>query len=280
VLVGTGSVAGVDVRGSAPGTIEIEPLRLVRLSQQIHGLLLTGGSAYGLESARGVQQYLEEQGIGYPATAGPVPIVPGAVIYDLAVGDKNVRPDRAMGYNAAASASNSAPCRGRIGAGTGATVGKILGYDRCMPAGLGSASVRLGTGATVGAVAVVNALGDIVDPSTGAILAGARNETGEFIDTAATMMAADTAISSPCENTVLAVVATDAPVTKEQATKIAQMGQDGIARTVSPAHTMYDGDIIFAASTGTGPETDVNAIGTAAAETVTRAILDSVGIPF
>ncbi len=275
ILAEDGAVGGVDVRGSAPGTREIEALKPVRLVDRIHAVLLTGGSAFGLRATEGVQRYLEEKDIGFPTSAGKVPVVPSAVIYDLAVGDARSRPDAEMAYKAAKEASAAERREGRVGAGCGATVGKILGYDRCMHGGVGGASARLAGGALVGALVVVNALGDVLDPATGEIVAGARDEHGDFINTARFLMETALLPGSPYENTTLAVIATTARLSKEGATKVAQMAQDGVARAVNPAHTMYDGDVSFALSLGE-EEADVNVVGVAAAKLVAESIVRAV----
>ena len=275
MLAEEGAVGGVDVRGSAPGTREIEALKPVRLVDRIHAVLLTGGSAFGLRATEGVQRYLEEKDIGFATAAGKVPVVPSAVIYDLAVGDAGSRPDAEMAYKAATEASRTERREGRVGAGRGATVGKILGYDGCMHGGVGSASLRLASGAVVGALVVVNALGDVVDPATGEIVAGARDEQGDFINTTRFLMEAGALPGSPYENTTLAVIATTARLDKECATKVAQMAQDGVARAVDPAHTMYDGDVSFALSVG-NEQADVNVVGVAAAKLVAESIVRAV----
>jgi L-aminopeptidase/D-esterase-like protein len=275
ILAEQGAVGGVDVRGSAPGTREIEALKPVRLVNRIHAILLTGGSAFGLRATDGIQRYLEQKGIGFATTAGKVPVVPTAVIYDLAVGDASSRPDAEMAYRAAQEASSSERREGRVGVGCGATVGKIRGYEGCMPGGVGSASLRLGTGAVVAALVVVNALGDVVDPATGGIIAGARNESGGFVNTARLFTTTASLSGSPYENTTLAVIATTAQLNKEGATKVAQMAQDGIARAVDPAHTMYDGDVSFTLSMGNDPA-DVNAVGVAAAKLVAESVVRAV----
>jgi len=280
ILPEGGAVAGVDVRGSSPGTREIELLKPVRQVERIHAILLTGGSAFGLDAAGGVQQYLEERGIGYDVGVAKVPLVPTAVVFDLAEGDPRVRPDRAMGYRACGNATRTAITTGRVGVGRGATVGKILGHRWCMKGGLGSASVRLPNGVTLGAIVVVNALGDVVDPTTGRITAGARNPHGEgFVDTVEYLkqhpVAPFARLATAVENTTLAVVATDARLTKEQVTKVAQMGQNGIAKVVRPAHSPYDGDIVFALSVGE-KQADLMTLGALAAELVALAIVRAV----
>lgn len=275
VLPEAPAIAGVDVRGSAPGTRELELLRPVRLVTHIHGLLLTGGSAFGLDAAGGVQQYLEEQAIGFDAGGIKVPIVPAAVIFDLSAGNVRHRPDRAMGYRAAKAAVAGDSASGAVGAGRGARVGKIAGPAHTMPGGLGQASEALGGGLVVGALAVVNALGDVVD-GAGRIVAGARDASGRFLDSLQVLRSM-TGQAPPAwgENTTLAVVATNAALNREQATKVAQMAQDGLARAIRPVHTMYDGDIVFALSTGTHTA-DITLIGAIAAEVVARAIVKAV----
>jgi L-aminopeptidase/D-esterase-like protein len=275
VLCGKGAVGGVDQRGGAPGTRETDLLRPMHLVQEVHAVLLTGGSAYGLAAADGVMRYLEEQGVGFDARVAKVPIVPAAVLFDLDLGNPQTRPDADFGYAACQAATDSPVTEGNAGAGAGATAGKILGPGRAMKSGLGSAAVDLGSRLVVGALVAVNPLGDVVDPHTGEILAGARKLTSdEPGDTLAVMrsLVGKTALSFAASNTVIGVVATNARLTKEQANKVAQMAQDGIARAVRPAHTLFDGDTIFALSTG-GKRADVNLIGAYAAEVVTEAIV-------
>ncbi len=271
------ATTGVDVRGSAPGTRELELLRPVRLVQAIHGLLLTGGSAFGLDAAGGVQKYLEERGIGFDVGVTKVPIVPTAVIFDLAIGSAHVRPNAEMAYQACLSASANEARQGAIGAGCGATIGKLRGMASCMPSGLGMASWRKDS-LVIGALAVVNAFGDIIDQQTGKILAGARREEGGFIDTLAHLKAHPIAPFSPWSgNTTLVAVATNAAFNKEDITKIAQMAQDGLACVIRPAHTPYDGDVAFALSVG-AEKADVMAVGAIAAELVAEAIVSAVRV--
>jgi L-aminopeptidase/D-esterase-like protein len=274
IFGGEGAVAAVDVRGGAPGTRETDLLRPDNLVERINAVLLTGGSVFGLDAACGVTRYLEEHRIGFETVAGPVPIVPAAVIYDLAVGDPSVRPDSRMGYEACANASGKRVSEGRAGAGAGATVGKILGHEHASRGGVGTASLRLRSGATVGALVVVNSFGDIVDPATGQILAGARSPGRRgWINTARTLVEL-TVPPAPrvIENTTLAIVATDAALTKSQALRVAAMAHDGMARAINPVHTPYDGDTVFVASTGERLA-DVSVIGAAAGDVVTRAIV-------
>lgn len=269
------AVGGVDVRGSAPGTREIETLKPVRLVPRIHGILLTGGSAFGLDATGGVQQFLEERDVGYDVGVTRVPIIPSAVIFDLREGDARIRPDRAMGYAAAANAKSGPVEEGRVGAGAGATVGKILGHEHGMRGGLGTASARL-KGITVGVLVVANPLGDVVDPVTGQIIAGARKPDGDFVNTAEFLKQHPVNPFQPVNtNTTLAAVATDARLTKEEAIKVAQMAQDGVARAVQPAHTPYDGDVVFCISVG-DDSGDVMALGSVAADLVATAIMRAV----
>ena len=274
VLCPAGARAGVDVRGFAPGTRETDAIRPGRLVGQAHAILLTGGSAFGLDAASGVMRFLEEQGAGFPTAHGVVPIVPAAVVYDLAVGDPRVRPDKAMGYRACKAAGDTPVPTGRIGAGTGATVGKAPGLRRA-DGGIGSACARLPNGVTVGALMVVNAVGAIIDPGTGEMVAGAPD--------GAASQTADTTPEQQHErtpgiagtNTTIGVVATDAALSSVEANIVASMAHDGIARAIHPAHTLHDGDTLFALSTGKR-KSDVNAVGVLAAEVVAQAIVNAV----
>ncbi|MDZ7290491.1 MAG: P1 family peptidase [candidate division KSB1 bacterium] len=270
------AMAGVDVRGSAPGSREIEALKPVRLVAEIHGLLFTGGSAFGLDASGGVQKYLEERGIGFDVQVTKVPIVPTAVIFDLAVGDAKVRPTAEMAYRACLAASATEVRTGLVGAGCGATVGKIRGMQHCMLGGVGMASWGNGTLA-VGALVVVNALGDVIDPKNGKIIAGAKNDDGSFTNTHEYLKAHPDAPFTAWGNTTLAVVATNAAFKKEAITKIAEMAQDGLARAVRPAHTPFDGDMVFSLSVGT-EKADVMAVGAIAAELVAEAIVQAVRV--
>ena len=250
VLPDVPAVAGVDVRGAAPGTRETELLRPGNLVQHVHGIVLAGGSAYGLEAASGVMRYLAERGVGFPFGRGVVPIVPAAILFDLGVGRPDRWPTIEAGYRAAAAARRTT-AEGNIGAGTGATVGKALGPERAMKGGVGTASEASVHGLIAGALAAVNAAGDVVDPDTGRILAGARRDDGSLDDTLTVLREGRIwQPEIPSQNTVLVVVATNAVLTKEQANRIAAVCHDGIARAVRPAHTQSDGDIVFALSTG------------------------------
>ncbi len=287
VLCEKGAVAGVDQRGGAPGTRETDLLNPVNAVEKVHAVLLAGGSAFGLDAASGVMRYLEEKGIGFNTGVARVPIVLAAILYDLAIGRADIRPDPEMGYRAAASASADAPAEGNAGAGTGATVGKIFGMAGAMKSGIGTASMDIGGGVIVSALVAVNAFGDVIDPRTGNILAGARStklgpvqlgSADYFADTLAVMKTlAGRAILklAMSRNTVIGVVATNAKFTKTEATKMAQMAQDGLARAIRPAHTMLDGDTIFAMATGQ-KKADVSIVGAFAAEVLAQAIVRAV----
>jgi L-aminopeptidase/D-esterase-like protein len=271
-----GATVGVDVRGGAPGTRETDLLNPVNLVQKAHAILLTGGSAFGLDAAAGVMQYLEEKDIGFDVQVTRVPIVCGAALFDLTVGDHRIRPDKGMGYQACLNASSTERRQGNIGAGTGATVGKILGMRRAMKGGLGSFTLQTES-LKVGALVAVNCLGDVVDPLTGKKLAGPLNEDMQTLaDTEEIMIKSyfDTR-SLFSGNTTIGVVATNAVLTKAQTTKLASMAQDGYARTMRPAHSMVDGDTIFAMSTG-GIEADLSVVGLLAARVMERAVIAAI----
>jgi L-aminopeptidase/D-esterase-like protein len=287
ILCRKGAVGGVDVRGSAPGTRETDLLDPVNSVEKVHAITLAGGSAFGLDAASGVVRWLEEQGIGFNTGAARVPIVPAAILYDLALGRADVRPDAAMGYAAAAAARTGALAEGNVGAGTGASVGKIFASAGAMKAGFGTASLALGGGVIVGAAAAVNAFGDVIDPKSGQIIAGTRparvgplrlGGDGRFADTLRVMQTftgRQIMRLASARNTVLAVVAANVRFNKAQTTKMAQMAQDGLARTVRPAHTMMDGDTVFALATG-GRREDVSTVGAYAAEALALAIVRAV----
>lgn len=272
--------AASDVRGLATGTRELDALSPHHLVPVVNALLLTGGSAFGLDAAGGVMAWLEEQGLGFETPAARVPIVPAAVIYDLAAGRPDRRPDAAMGRAACEAATDSPVAEGRIGAGTGATVGKIAGPAGAMPGGVGSWSVQA-AGFTIGALAVVNALGDVLGED-GRIIAGARGPDGEFLDTARLLREQDVAGGfgrtrvAPATNTTLAVVATDAPLTRTALEMLARMAGTGMARRISPANTPFDGDVTFAASTSSEavelPPAALLGLGAAAAHVLELAI--------
>ena len=278
VLTVEGAIGGVDVRGAAPGTRETDLLNPMNTVEQSHAIVLAGGSAFGLDTATGVMRYLEEQNIGVSVAASRVPIVPAAILFDLSVGDPKIRPDAEAGYKACQAAGAKPPLEGNVGAGAGATVGKLFGMRRAMKSGLGTASVKVG-GFTVGAIVAVNAVGDVLDPKTGTLLAGARTADGKrLLDTARAILSGElAAVAQPGSSTTIGVVATDARVTKAQANKIAQMAHDGLARAVNPVHTPADGDTIFALATGkSGKSATVMLIGVLAAEAMAAAIVRAV----
>lgn len=285
ILCRKGAVAGVDVRGSAPGTRETDLLDPVNLVDKAHAILLAGGSAYGLDAAGGVMKYLEEKRIGFNTGAARVPIVPAAILFDLGVGRADIRPDAEMGYRACLAASRAAPAEGNVGAGTGASVGKLFGASLALKSGLGSVSLDPGSGIVVGAIVAVNAFGDVLE--NGKIIAGLRSGKVGPLHVGGKEYFADTfeILKKPIgrgvlnfathTNTVIGVVATNAALTKVQATKVAQMAHDGLARVIRPAHTMLDGDTIFALSTG-NKKCDVTTIGAFAAEAMAQAIVRAV----
>ena len=280
VLCERGAIGGVDVRGAAPGTRETDLLDPTNLVEQVHGVLLTGGSAFGLDAAGGVMRYFAERGVGYDAGSARVPIVPGAVIFDLGIGRADVRPDAESGYRACLAASDADNAMGSVGAGTGATVGKVLGIGRATKGGVGTASIELAGGIVVGALIVVNAVGDVVDPATGRIVAGARGESG-FVGAADWLLARAQGRTSdgpvPGANTTIGVIATNARLTKAGAKRIAMMAHDGLALAVRPAHTMFDGDALFALGTdASATPGDTMVIGAAAGLVVSRAIVRAV----
>lgn len=271
-----GAVAGVDARGPAPGTRETDLLRPGHLVERAHAIVLAGGSAFGLDAASGVMKFLEEKNIGHDTRVARIPIVPAAIIFDLGIGSAEIRPTPYSGYRASLAATGGVVAEGNVGAGTGATVGKILGAQNAMKGGLGTASVQIVNDVIVAALVVVNALGDVVDPSTGAVLAGTRNPSGTgFLDSARAITQTPARPPTIATNTTIGVIATNAAFTKEQINLVAMMAQDGIARAIRPAHTLYDGDVLFALSAGKLPG-DVSAIGHAAAEMVAEAIVRAV----
>jgi L-aminopeptidase/D-esterase-like protein len=276
ILTEAGAVAGVDVRGSAPGTIETDLLNPVNLVQQVHAVFLSGGSAFGLEVATGVRTYLHERKIGFDTRVAKVPIVPGAILYDLNIGGKPaIWPTADCGYRAATSASDGPVVEGNVGAGAGATVGKFNGGEGAMKGGLGTASVAMPDGLIVAAIVAVNAAGDIIDPSTGRAVAGVRTADGKELADARRLLRSGRASSmAVAQNTTIGVVATNARLTKIQATKAAQMAHDGLARAIYPAHTMGDGDTVFALATGTiDSSIDISRIGALGAEMMADAIV-------
>jgi L-aminopeptidase/D-esterase-like protein len=278
VLTRDGAVAGADVRGAAPGTRETDLLAPGNLVERVHAVMLSGGSAWGLDAASGAMRWLEEQGIGLTVGPGRIPIVPAAVLFDLYLGDTSIRPDAQAGFAACAAASDQPPAQGNVGAGSGAVVGKIFGADRAMKGGIGTASIRVG-GVTVGAIVACNALGDVLDPESGRIIAGARTADGKaLLDSRRALLAGEPPKRLVAgSNTTIGVIATDAVLTKAQAQRLAMAGHDGFARTIRPAHTPLDGDALFALSTGRAAATpDMMVLSTMAAEAVARAVVNGV----
>ncbi len=287
VLCEKGATAGMDQRGGAPGTRETDVLNSSRLVKKAHGIMLSGGSAFGLDAASGAVKYLEEKGIGLNVGVAKVPIVPSAVLFDLALGSATIRPDAAMGYQACVNANSEVPAQGNVGAGTGASVGKILGMGQAMKTGIGNAGMALSGGIKVAALIAVNAFGDIIDPDNGEIIAGVRSlrkgplkigGEGYFADSLKIMdsLAGRTILGiAQRGNTVIGVVATNAKLSKEEAIKFAQMGMNGLAKCIRPANTMLDGDTIFSLATGK-KKADINVVGAMAAEVCAQAIINAV----
>ncbi|MBI3950114.1 MAG: P1 family peptidase [Acidobacteria bacterium] len=289
VLVEDGAIAGVDVRGGAPGTRETDLINPGNLVEKVHAVLLAGGSAFGLDAASGVMQYLEERNIGFDVqmpNIPKIPIVPAAILFDLGVGDPTIRPTKEAGYKACQAASTGPVAEGNVGAGAGATVGKMLGLKWAMKGGVGTAGIKLADGIVVGAIVAANAWGDVRDPASGQILAGTRSPDGKGFANVIEKLKAGAKLESllQAHNTTIGVVATNVALTKAQATKVAQMAHDGLARTINPVHTPYDGDTIFALATGkSGVEVNVGLIGAMAAEVVAeavvRAVTEAEGLP-
>ena len=277
VLCEQGAVAGVDVRGAAPGTRETDLLSPLNTVQHVHALLLSGGSAFGLDAAAGVMRWLEERQVGLAVGPVRVPIVPAAILFDLWQGDPKVRPDAAAGYAACEAASAQAPAQGSVGAGAGASVGKLFGIERAMKGGIGSASLKVG-GITVAALVAVNALGDVIDPANRRIVAGARGDDGQPLGQSAAILRGE--LPAPLAvgmATTLGVVATDALLDKAGATALARVAHDGLARVIDPVHTRADGDTLFALATGgSGLPGHATVLGVMAAEVVARAVLNAV----
>ena len=275
------AVVGVDVRGSSPGTRETDRLSPTGTVRRTHALLLTGGSAFGLAAVEGVVSFLEERDVGLDVGVARIPLVSAAVLFDLVVGSPAARPDLEMGYEAATSAKNGDFAQGSVGAGTGATVGKVLGMERAMKGGIGSASVGLDGGLVVGALAAVNAFGGVRDPDSGKVLAGPRTDDGTLGDTVELLSEAASRMRWG-EDTTLGIVATNADLSKTQASKVAQMAHDGLARAVEPVHTTVDGDVVFAASVG-GVYAATDVVGAWGArvmqEAILRAVRRAVGVP-
>jgi L-aminopeptidase/D-esterase-like protein len=278
IITEDGAVTGVDVRGAAPGTRETDLLNPINTVQAVHAIMLSGGSAFGLEAATGASRYLEERGIGFDMRVARVPIVPAAILFDLGVGDAKIRPDAEAGYKACKAAAATSPAEGNVGAGAGATVGKLFGMSRAMKSGIGTSSIKL-EGITVGAIVAVNAVGDVFDPSNGKPIAGARTKDGKSLvnSMAAILRGEPLPPALAGTATTIGVVATDAVLTKVHASKMAQMAHDGLARAINPVHTAYDGDTIFALSTGKSSKTaNLTLIGALAAETIAQAVVRAV----
>jgi len=276
IIIERGAVAGVDVRGGAPGTRETDLLDPVNMVQKVHAIYLAGGSAFGIDGASGVMEFLEEKGVGFEAGTVKVPIVPGAVIFDLNVGNPTIRPDREMGYQACLNADEQTVKEGSIGAGTGATVGKYYGISRCMKGGIGTASIQVND-LVVGALVVVNAFGDIINPETGEILAGTLNtEKNQFIHTNRLLTNSVSIDSDPfLQNTTLGVVATNADLNKAEAKRLSMSAHDGFARCILPSHTLYDGDTVFSLATGI-VRTDVSKLNALSVHVVSHAVQRAV----
>ena len=280
VIAPQGAVAAVDVRGAAPGTRETDLLAPGHLVDKVHAVMLGGGSAWGLDAASGVVRWLEQQGIGMDVGFGnPLPLVPAAVLFDLPVGDARIRPDADGGFAACAAAGNSLLACGNVGAGAGATVGKLFGSDHAMKGGIGSASVQL-QGVTVGALVACNAVGDVLDPHTGQLLAGARTAIDQLTlrDTQRALLQGDAPrFALPGANTTIGIIATDAALSRTELQRLTVAGHDGLARCIRPVHTMLDGDTLFALSTGqTSRQPDLITLSAMAAEAVQLAVLCAV----
>ncbi len=278
VLAPEGTVGGVDVRGAAPGTRETDLLAPLNAISTVHAVLLAGGSAFGLDAAGGVMHWLEERGIGLRVGPALVPIVPAAILFDLMVGDGSIRPDAAAGYAACEAAADGPVAEGNVGAGAGASVGKLFGFERAMRGGIGTASLRAG-GFTVAALVAVNAVGDVIDPASGRVVAGARTADGKRLlgATAALLRGELPALFEPGAATTIGIVATDAVLDKAQACKLAQMAHDGLARSINPVHTQTDGDTVFALATGgSGRAAHLTLLGALAAEATALAVLRAV----
>ena len=277
VLCEEGALAAADMWGTATGTRQMDALSLGHLVERIHGVCLAGGSAFGLDAAGGVMKFLEERGRGFDVGITKVPIVPAAVIFDLGVGDHRVRPDAEMGYEACTNARGDRVEEGSVGAGTGATVGKLFGIKQGMKGGIGTASMKSKSGATVGVLVVVNAFGDIIDPYGGRILAGARKseKSKELANSSKCIIEGTTRRQFGLVNTTLAIIATDVHLYREDLKKVIRLAHNGLAKTISPLHTTFDGDVIFAISLG-GKEADVNTVGILGEVALIQAIMRSV----
>lgn len=279
IICPPGTLGGVDIRGSAAGTRQVDSLHSFHAVDEVHAVLLSGGSAFGLDAAAGVMQYLEEKGIGYQTSAAKVPIVPTAIIYDLGLGNGQIRPDKEMAYRACLASHSGGVAEGSVGVGAGASVGKLMGIALATKGGVGTSARLLANGIIVGALVVVNAFGDVIDPQSGAILAGARdpNNPQRFINSSK-MIREGLRIpqrGTAFQNTTLGVVATNVRLTKRQAIKVAQMAHSGLVRTISPIHSTVDGDLIFTLSCGE-LTADVNTVGLLAEEVIAQAVMRAI----
>jgi L-aminopeptidase/D-esterase-like protein len=287
ILCEKGATAGIDQRGGAPGTRETDVLKPGRLVNKVHGIMLAGGSAFGLDAASGAVRFLEEKGQGFNVGVAKVPIVPSAVLFDLAMGKADVRPDLEMGYQACLDANSEVPEQGNVGAGTGASVGKILGMGQAMKSGIGNAGLLLSGGIKVSGLMAVNAFGDVINPENNQILAGVRSikkgpiKIGDDLTFANSLKIMNSVAGrgilniAQKSNTIIGVVATNAKLSKEECTKVAQMAMNGLAKCIRPANTMLDGDTIFSLATGK-KKADVNLVGAIAAEVCAQAIINAV----
>jgi L-aminopeptidase/D-esterase-like protein len=277
ILTESGAIAGVDVRGAAPGTRETDLLSPVNSIEKVHAIVLAGGSAFGLDAASGAVRWLEEHGFGFDVGVARVPIVPAAILFDLRVGNPRIRPTAECGYRAAELATAHSVQEGSVGAGAGATVGHMRGPEHAMKSGIGSAAIILADGLVVAALAAVNSYGDVIDPDTGHLVAGARSDDGYSLADARILLRNSARPATPGENTTLVVVATNARLTKTQASKVAQMAHDGIARAIWPVHTPVDGDTAFVLATGTlSQPADLLRVGALAADVTANAIVRAV----
>ena len=281
ILCEDGAVGGMDQRGNATSSRQVDAMRPAHIVEKVHGVMLSGGSAFGLDTASGAMRYLEEKGVGFEYGPARIPTVPTAILFDLRLSGDTARPDAEMGYQACLNASSKPPAEGNHGAGSGATVGKILGMKQAVKSGIGTAAIEIGEGVIVGAIVAVNAFGDVVDPASGEIVAGARSakDGGElFTDTLQVMrelVGRKLSERMSDDNTVIGVVATNAKFNKLEVTKLAQMSQNGVVRTIRPAHTTGDGDTMFALATGK-VKAEVNVVGAYAAQVISEAILRAV----
>jgi len=284
VLIESGATAGVDVRGAAPATRDTDLLNPVKMVERIFGVALSGGSLFGLSTGDGVLRYLEEKNVGIVYGSRHIPIVPGASIFDLGVGDARIRPTADCGYRAAQAATSAPVAEGSIGAGAGATLGKIAGMEHAMKSGVGTAAIEMPNGLIVAALVIANPLGDVIDPADGRIVAGARDAGGRGFADARRLVRSGAPRGRIGDNSTIGVIATNAKLSKAQASYLAQMTDDGYARAIWPIHTIVDGDAVFAIATGTrAGDPDMIALGSLAADVmataVIRAATQATGVP-